>query len=285
MRTKVTCCQRFSMQKLKLWNDLEKLWANFVSTQTNLVWCKFNFDSHHIVMLPFDCLICGHKCRSQGGLCRHTNSRHPHIPPLDASAKHKRIYHQFLNGMYNVSASWRTCCIDINISTARPCTEDGTFLNEFDYPAPPPTPPEPSEKQWAPFQDQLGHDFAYYHYVQLQSSKSDINEGLDLWRAAVIQHCLESEVDDAIPWHSADDLYQTIDQIQEGGAPFKSIKLCYNGPKPPTPHHWMEEEYELNVRDVLLVMHNPRLHDECVTCASPLWHPHKLETWEPFFTT
>ena len=48
--------------------------------------------------------------------------------------------------------------------------------------------------------------------------------------------------------------YQTIDQIQEGGAPFKSIKLCYNGLKPPTPPHWMEEEYELNVRDVLHVI-------------------------------
>ncbi len=34
-----------------------------------------------------------------------------------------------------------------------------------------------------------------------------------------------------------------------------------------------------------MVMHNPSRCDECVTHTSPLWHPHKLETWVPYFTT
>jgi len=34
-----------------------------------------------------------------------------------------------------------------------------------------------------------------------------------------------------------------------------------------------------------VVMGNSAMCDERVTRASPLWHPHKIETWGPFFTT
>ena len=34
-----------------------------------------------------------------------------------------------------------------------------------------------------------------------------------------------------------------------------------------------------------VVMGNSAMCDERVTRASPLWHPNKIETWEPFFTT
>lgn len=110
------------------------------------------------------------------------------------------------------------------------------------------------ENPWAPFEDRLAFDWAYYHYVRLQSSKSEILEGLDLWRATIAKHGSEHSTVDGVPWHDADALYETIDAIQAGDAPWKSYKFSYSGPKPTTPPRWMEETYELNARDALLVL-------------------------------
>ena len=90
--------------------------------------------------------------------------------------------------------------------------------------------------------------------MHLQSSSSEILEGLDLWRAAVIKHKSEHSTSDSVPWRNADALYKTIDMIQAGDAPWRSFKFSYTGPKPPTPPRWMEETYELNTRDALLVL-------------------------------
>jgi hypothetical protein len=53
-------------------------------------------------------------------------------------------------------------------------------------------------------------------------------------------------------------MYATIDQIQEGVAPWTTHILRYNGPKPnsgPVPT-WMEQDFELNTRNVLKVLEN-----------------------------
>lgn len=216
-------------------------------------------------MASFDCSTCGHKCHTHGGLSRHKTARHPTFPTPNESTRHKRIRHQFLDGKFNfdrLEASFSKYCQ----LSARPCTKDGAFLNKFDPQTPPPsTLVDPPENVWAPFRDRLEFDWAYYHYVRLQSSKSEILEGLDLWRAAVIKHCSE-HLADAIPWRNADDLYQTIDCIQDGDAPWRCYKFIYSGPKPVNPPRWMEEAYELNARDVLLVLEQqldtPDFHGE-----------------------
>jgi hypothetical protein len=119
---------------------------------------------------------------------------------------------------------------------ARPCSKDVEFLRE------PPailTPPEPtntvSNNPWAPFEDHLAFDWAHYHFVQLQSSQKDILTGLDLWRATVIKHGLDHSSDTNVPWKNAQELYDTIDSIQAGTAPWKTFTFKYSGPKPPTP--------------------------------------------------
>jgi hypothetical protein len=72
--------------------------------------------------------------------------------------------------------------------------------------------------------------------------------------------------DHSVPWRNADDLYQTIDCIQDGDAPWRSYKFTYTGPKPVNPPRWMEETYELNARDALLVLEQqldtPDFHGE-----------------------
>lgn len=101
-----------------------------------------------------------------------------------------------------------------------------------------------------PFRDRLEFDWAYYHFVRLQSSQSEILTGLDLWRATVIKHGSDADV----PWHNTHDLFKTIDSIRAGEASWKGYAFSYSGPKPHTPPQWMEEVYELNTRDVLTVL-------------------------------
>ena len=58
-----------------------------------------------------------------------------------------------------------------------------------------------------------------------------------------------------IPWHSAEDLYKTINSIKAGNTPWKTYKFCYAGPKPSGPiPQWMEQEYELNAWDALVLI-------------------------------
>jgi hypothetical protein len=106
---------------------------------------------------------------------------------------------------------------------------------------------------WHPFEDRLAFDWAHYHFVELQSSEPEINRGLDLWLAAT----LKAGDDVPLPWASAADMYATIDAIQEGDAPFTTIKFKYNGPLPPSnPPRWMTETYELCTRDSRVLLHH-----------------------------
>lgn len=83
----------------------------------------------------------------------------------------------------------------------------------------------------------------------MKASKRQIGCGIDLWRAALLKHAVHAD----LPWNSDKEFYATIDSIQEGHTPWITHILWYTGPKPvkgPVPA-WMEEEYELNTRDVL----------------------------------
>jgi len=102
---------------------------------------------------------------------------------------------------------------------------------------------------WTPFEDRLAFDWAYYHYVTLQSSAAEIAEGLNLWSATSIKHGSLT----GAPWKTAKEMYAAVDSIQTGALPFKTYNCHYTGPKPSTPPRWMEQTYELNTRDVLAV--------------------------------
>ena len=56
----------------------------------------------------------------------------------------------------------------------------------------------------------------------------------------------------------------TIDSIQEGNAPFKTICFKYSGPIPPNPPHWMTETYELCMQDSQILLHNQLATSEFV---------------------
>jgi hypothetical protein len=75
------------------------------------------------------------------------------------------------------------------------------------------------QNPWHPFDDRLAFDFANFQFAKLQASESKINRALDLWMAA----SLKAGGNGDLPWSSAEEMYATIDAIQEGDTPWKTV--------------------------------------------------------------
>lgn len=133
-----------------------------------------------------------------------------------------------------------------------PCDITGKFLPQYTKPPPTAAPDATEENPWHPFEDRLAFDWAHHHFVEIQSSERHINKGLDLWLAATLKAGSKTP----LPWSSAEEMYATIDSIQEGDIPFKTIYFKYSGTIPPNPPHWMIETYELCTRDSRILSHN-----------------------------
>ncbi|KAJ7909124.1 hypothetical protein B0H13DRAFT_2493854 [Mycena leptocephala] len=198
-------------------------------------------------MPSYQCPDCPRSFTTSGGRTRHHNSAHREFTPVsdddeeeDDTHRHIKIRHPKLNGL--------------------PCDRHGTYL------APGSAPPPLSQfdgqlsESFAPFESRADFDFAHFHFVQLQSSAGEINTALDLWAAQVLQY------GDSPPWRTAQELYDTIDSIQHGDAPWKVYQIRYTGPQPPVPPKWMTETYELCARDSRTVLHqqlkNPDFADK-----------------------
>lgn len=134
-------------------------------------------------------------------------------------------------------------------SQGNPCDAEGNDLPPHAPPACPP-PTATSSNPWYPFSDRIEFDFANFHFVKCQNSEDKINEALDMWTAQVLATGGQA------PWSNAKELYETIDAIQEGDAPWVSYKIRYTGPLPPrAAPQWMTQEYELCARDTRMVLH------------------------------
>lgn len=147
----------------------------------------------------------------------------------------------------------------ILIFSGTPCDEAGKDL--------PPHSPPPKENQqadnnpnWHPFNSRHDFDFAWYHFVECESSEREVNQGLNLWAASVLQY------GGTPTWKSATELYDNIDKIQHGNAPWKTYSFRYSGPLPPSPPQWMTRTYELCTRDTRQVLQhqfaNPDFKDK-----------------------
>ncbi|TFK72006.1 hypothetical protein BDN72DRAFT_855779 [Pluteus cervinus] len=127
------------------------------------------------------------------------------------------------------------------------CDENGTFLQQPT--PPPPFPPPPQNNRWHPFEDRAAFDFAFQEYVDDQSSITSINRRLETWSASLFASGRVA------PWSNAQEMYETIDSIQHGPAPWKVYHFRYQGELPPNPPKWMMETYELCVRDSRQLLH------------------------------
>ncbi|KAF8149984.1 hypothetical protein B0H34DRAFT_785236 [Crassisporium funariophilum] len=124
------------------------------------------------------------------------------------------------------------------VLTGKPCDANGRTLP----PHAPPAPVVEDEPSWEPFEDRTAFEFAHYHFVEVQSSVEKIHRALDIWAASVLPF------GKTVPWKTADELYATIDDIQQGECPWKTYELRYSGALPDDPPSWMTETFELVTR-------------------------------------
>lgn len=97
------------------------------------------------------------------------------------------------------------------------CNARGTFLPKYAQPAAPLN----DDSLYKPFENCLAFDWAHYHFVELQSSKRKAHKGPDLWMAMR----LKSGNNSLLPWALALQMYEIIDKIQAGDAPFTTVKF------------------------------------------------------------
>ena len=208
---------------------------------------------------------CHRTFKRPGNRTQHFNAHHRPVSPdsePDPAHQFRVKYHPKLNGMY-CFILW--VILHLLYLTALPCDKDGHFLPEHARPPPPAAPDATEGNTWHPFEDRLAFDWAHYHFTELQSSAREINKGLDLWLATT----LKAGDDTPLPWSSAEEMYRTIDVIQEGDAPFETIRIKYTGPIRPNPPAWMTATYELCTRNSRTLLHHQLATTDFVRTFTP----------------
>jgi len=136
------------------------------------------------------------------------------------------------------------------ICPADPCDKNGRPISSS---APPPA-REPldakSHNPFHPFEDRLAFEFADYHFSREQTSKASIDQALQLWAAQSAKNGY-----DDVPWKSANEMYRTIDRIQQGDNPWKTVSFRYQGTLPDNPPKWMTEDFVLVTRNLRHLLH------------------------------
>lgn len=210
----------------------------------------------------FTCLqcFCSDFC-TQAGLTKHQNAFHHECSPdrneFSDEAMFTYCYHPHMTGTFIPFEAKYHYLTSILLGT--PCNKVGKDL--------PPHLPPPREHQhadgspdWYPFNSHHDFNFAWYHFVECESSECKVNQGLNLWAASVLQFS-GSPI-----WKSAMDLYNTIDQIQHSDAPWRTYSFHYTGQLPPLPLQWMTRTYKLCTCDTHQVLHhqfaNPDFKDK-----------------------
>ena len=192
------------------------------------------------------------KCWNTG--TQHYNAHHhplsPDSEPDPAHQFHIKYYLK-LNGTVCIQfILWKMPCSFHLI--ALPCNQDGKFLHQHAWPPPPAAPDATEDNAYHPFKDWLAFDWAHYHVTELQSSAWEINKGLDLWLASN----LKAVQDTPLPSSSVEEMYQTINAIQEGDTPFETIQFKTVGPICPNTPAWMTATYELCTWNPQTLLHH-----------------------------
>lgn len=136
--------------------------------------------------------------------------------------------------------------------SARPCDRHGNFLPP-DIPPPPPV----LEEEWDPFADRPTFEFAELLVKKMHASTTHINE---LLRIQAAKRALETNGEDTDPmfFGSANDIYNTIESIPYGEAPWTTYQVRLKVPEgaavDDTP--WKYGTYEIHARNIEQVLLN-----------------------------
>ncbi|KAF8801773.1 hypothetical protein BYT27DRAFT_7226673 [Phlegmacium glaucopus] len=150
-----------------------------------------------------------------------------HLPNPEKAAKEKITYHPLINGL--------------------PCDTQGNFLPEG---APPPPWEEHPDNNFATFNNSAAFELADLLFRRDQMSGTHINDLLQIWASTLSE-------DQDPPFLSKNEMYNIIDDLDLGDAPWNSFTVMYNGEiqeGKTTP--WKHKSFEVWYRDPRLVLHN-----------------------------
>ena len=135
-----------------------------------------------------------------------------------------------------------------SLSTGQPCSKDGTFINLDSYVRP--SPPQPSD-DWTPFASRAHFRFAEFTYKKTEMSKANTNDLIEIWEE------FAERFGGGCPFRNAEDIINTIDEIDLGHVPWETFSLEYPGELPESnPPTWMTKEHRVWFRDPRQVIHS-----------------------------
>jgi hypothetical protein len=126
-----------------------------------------------------------------------------------------------------------------------------------------PSLPPPPNSFWS-FRDCHEFDWVIHYVTDLSASQRQISKGLDLWLSSTLHPGYSGP---PILWQNAQEMYDTIDAIQQGAIPWQTYKIKYQGPVDTNSPKWKLQTYQLSYHNVVHLMEeqlaNPDFKDDC----------------------
>ncbi|KAM6496272.1 hypothetical protein JOM56_008978 [Amanita muscaria] len=218
--------------------------------------------THFCVLRLSDKTICGRGFRNRSGLTQHINVKHRTFAPTPTECDTNHLGPD----CYSELADAAETRADALEEAPSPITSgymerhpviDGTPCDSLGRDLPPdsmPPSPEPAITGWEfqPFADHAEFSLAEFLYTRNQTPAMQIDRLMDIWA------CKTPET--GPPFADHKDLYDAIDSIELGDAPWQSFAVSYSGDLPSDEDFelppWMTAEYEVWYRNPLAVLEN-----------------------------
>ena len=196
--------------------------------------------AHHNIKAPrYACNKCSRRFFKPCGLTKHRNTFHcTDAHPRGVGRSHRIEKHPLLNGESTTQAAWVPFAHE---TVARPCDEEGDFLPEG---ASPGHTESRVPGDWSPFNSQDEFELADLLFTRTEMSRGQVDELMQIWAARTTFD------GGTAPFTDSKNLYDTIDAIEEGDAPWYSFRVGYNGDRPQgQAPSWMDDSHQVFYRD------------------------------------
>ncbi|KAJ3760657.1 hypothetical protein EV360DRAFT_39300 [Lentinula raphanica] len=149
----------------------------------------------------------------------------------------------------------------------------GQICDEHGNPLPADTPsPEnlQPDNPWAPFDSEAHFHVANFLYQDVEMSQGNIDQLMDVWaryqRELAANNSCENCVEVGSPFHSHTEMYDLIDSISHGDAPWKCLQTVVDEHLSTNAPEWKKTSYQVWYRDpdtvVANILSNPEfIHD------------------------
>ncbi|KAF5349441.1 hypothetical protein D9758_014607 [Tetrapyrgos nigripes] len=155
-----------------------------------------------------------------------------------------------------------------------------------DTPAPPIHPTQDPDNLWAPFDGEAEFRLADLLYRKVEMSQGNVDELMDIWSLFGSQCHPEDDDAASAPFHDYKDLFEDIDRIQAGDAPWKCFQTVVDESLGSSAPEWQKTSYQVWYRDpdvvISQILSNPLLIHDFDPCPYIHLDPHGKRRWSDF---